>query len=532
MKKIISIIMCICMIIPMASVCFSASAASCNCGKTPVIYIKGRTNIYKTTDDTSDGNMAETNFSGGQEAVIDTTKNILPAFIEALITDEWDDYCDVLYEEILPIYDQYALNNDGEIDNQSGIAPEWQIENLCAKAKREGSWRHKNSDAMSLQFQYDMRLDPRVNAADLKTYIDAVKAGTGHNKVSIICRCEGTVIANAYFNEYGYNDIQSVVVYNAISNGAEIADDMFSNKVVIDADAMNSFVNSFLDTSPLLDFVKASVNLATYTGLLDTGLDAFDNIYDKVSANLMPRLIRDIFGSCPGWWGMVSPEAVEECKAFVLDGNPDGIYDKLIEKIDGYNEYKKNAGGILKQMQADGVNVYLLVKYGNQMYPCIESYNILGDGVVSVYKQTFSGATTAAYRGQLSDEYIQSRIYEGYGKYISPDKMVDASTAPFADYTWYIKECEHHIYPYVLDDGLMLSLARSKTYMTVESYEEYPQFMLYKGTDPEGTVEPLTDENKDFTTDTTNTTSRFYVIINFFTTLLNWLKSLFTKNNP
>ncbi len=531
MKKIISIIMCICMIIPMASVCFSASAASCNCGKTPVIYIKGRTNIYKTTDDISAGNLAETNFSGGTDAVVETTKNILPAFANALITDKWDDYCDVLYEEILPIYDQYALNNDGEIGNQSGIDPKWQIDNLCERMQKEAKYLHKSDGAWQLQFQYDMRLDPISNARDLNRFIETIRAASGHDKVSIICRCEGTVIANAYFNEYGYDCIQSVVVHNAISNGAEIADDMFSNKVVLDADAVNSFVSSFIDTSPLLDFVKASVNLATYTGLVETGLDAVDNIYDKVSANLMPRLIRDIFGKCPGWWGMVSADAVEECKAFVLDGNPDGIYDKLIEKIDNYNEYKKNAGGILKQMQADGVKVYIFAKYGSQMYPCIESYNILGDGVVSVYKQTFSGATTAAYRGQLSDEYIQSRVDAGLGKYISADKMVDASTGILPDYTWYIKECEHSIYPAILDTFAM-KIARSNTYVTVDTYEDRPQFMLYKAensSDDYGTLENLTEENKDFSTDTSNTTSRFYVVINFFTALLNWLKSLFTR---
>ena len=121
-------------------------------------------------------------------------------------------------------------------------------------------------------------------------------------------------------------------MYNSIASGAEIADELYSNKVDLDADAMNRFINGFLDTSPVLDLVKETVNILTYAGVVDIGLDFIEDIYDKVSLNLMPRLIREIFGTCPGWWGMVSPEAFEDAKAFVLESdNTDGKYDKLIQ---------------------------------------------------------------------------------------------------------------------------------------------------------------------------------------------------------
>ena len=41
---------------------------------------------------------------------------------------------------------------------------------------------------------------------------------------------------------------------------------------------------------------------------------------------------------------MVSPEVCDEAVEFVLESdNADGKYDKLIEKIYGYNELKYNA---------------------------------------------------------------------------------------------------------------------------------------------------------------------------------------------
>lgn len=554
-KRIISLTVCLVMLFATMSLGLSAVAVTddgyvCGCDETPIIYIKGRTNIYKDPSlGTSSENMAETNLSGGTDSIIEAATNILPAFGVALLTDEWDDYCDVLFEEIRPIYDGYKLNNDGEKGegNTSGIATEWELENIIAHYESENvRYRHKGNAtywAQFMQFQYDMRLDPRDNADDLNTLIEAAKILTGHDKVNIICRCEGNVIVNAYLNEYGYDDIEGVVMYNSIAMGAEIADEMYTNKVELDPDAMNRFVNTFIDTSPILDFVKETVNLATYNGLMDDGLGFVKDIYDKISLNLIPRLIREIFGLCPGWWGMISPEVCDEAVEFVLESdNADGKYDKLIEKIYGYNELKKNAVNILKEAQADGVKVYVLTKYGDQMYPCIESYDALGDGVVSLYKQSFEGATTSKITDKLSDEYIQSRVEAGFGKYISADKMVDGSTAPFADYTWYIKELEHHEYPWCTD-FMMLDLLNSSSYVKATDtltgkYGTYTQYMLFEDyigkvfeleNQNVGKLHPLTEENKDDIKDTTDTSSPFAVLIKWFTAFFNFIASLFKK---
>lgn len=551
-KRIISLVLCLVMLMSAVSLAASAAKFTCNCGVTPVIYVKGRTNIYKDPSlGTDSENLAEMNLSGGTDSIVDSTVNILTAFGTALLTDEWDDYCDVLFEEIKPLYEGYKLNNDGEKDenNTSGIAENWQLENLLkGYITNEGGIRNRHTSyatswAQFTQFQYDMRLDPRDNADDLETAIEFIKKETGHDKVNIICRCEGNVIVNAYLNEYGYDDIEGVVMYNSIAMGAEIADEMYTNKVALDPDAINRFVNTFIDTSPILDFVKETVNLATYNGLLEGGLDFVMDIYDKISLNLMPRLIREIFGTCPGWWGMISPEICDEAVEFVLESdNADGKYDKLIEKIYGYNEIKANAADILKQAQADGVKVYILAKYGDQMYPCIESYDALGDGVVSLYKQTFEGATTSDITDTLTDDYIKSRVEAGFGKYISADKKVDGSTATFADYTWYIKELRHDNYPWSTD-FLMLDLLNSDTYVNATEefkgpHGTYTQYMLYEDyigdiynlkDENIGKLHPLTDDNKDVSKDNTDTSSVFAVLLKWLTAFFNFITSLFNK---
>lgn len=549
MKKLLCFMLAVIMIMSCCGVAFAAEEYECNCGVTPILYVKGRTNIYKDRfAELTDENMAESNVSGGSDAIIDTSVNIVAALGTALLTDEWDEYCDVLFEEISPIYDQYKLNNDGEKDegNKTGIDPSWDVESIIERLDTENARITHTYSGLDwpqfMQFQYDMRLDPCENAKDLKRVIDAVKEKTGHDKINIICRCEGNVIVNAYLNMYkeeAKKEIKSVIMYNSISNGAEIADEIYSNKVELAPDAMNRFINGFLDTSPVLDLVKECVNLLTFTGTLEVGLDWVKNIYDKVSLNLMPRLIREIFGTCPGWWGMVSPEAYEDAKAFVLEGdNEDGKYDKLIEKLDKYNEYKKNSRGILEEMQDSGVRVYIIAKYGEQIYPVIESADLLGDGVVSLTKQTFNGATTSKINTTLDADYIAQRQQAGYGEYISADKKVDASTAAFTDHTWYIKNLAHPDYPWSVE-FMMCDILMYDGYATVNDLEKYPRFvnyeetreLIFEFTEPAlvGKLTPLTEENKDITFDKTDTSSPFIVIIKFLRAIFNFFTSLLKR---
>ena len=547
-KKALSLLLCIVMLMSVFSLAITAFAddGKCDCGINPVVYIKGRTNIYKDPSlGTDSENMAEMNFTELTDKIPEIALELVTTLGAGFLTDDWDAYCDAVFEVVAPVYDQYKLSDEGEINNKSGIAEYWQLENRMELCKtEEGGVKNMHTKyakewAQFIQFQYDMRLDPRDNADDLNTYIEFIKKETGHDKVKIICRCEGNVIVNAYLAKYGHDSIEGLVMYNSIAMGAEIADDMYTDNVRLDPDAMNRFINTFLDTSPVMDLIKATVNLLAFNGLLGSGLEFVEDGYYNISKNLMPRLIREIFGTCPGWWGMISPEVFDEAVDFVLESNnEDGKYDVLIKKLTEYNEIKKLAPALLEAAQADGVKVYVLAKYGDQMYPVIESYDALGDGVVSLYKQTFCGATTSKISEKLTDDYIADRVEAGFGKYISPDKMVDGSTAPFADYTWYVKELRHDEYPWSTD-LLMLDLLNYDGYATVEDFEgKYSQFMLYEEYIGEiynmpdeniGILHPMTDENKDETKDTTDTTSRFAVIIKWFTALFNFIASLFKK---
>jgi len=120
----------------------SITAYACECGNIPIVYVLGRSVIYKTTDDWSDENKAEGNVSGGAGSVLEAAAHVLPLLNLGLLTGNWDPYCDAMFDELVPVYDQYALNEDGEIDNVSGLHPDQQTQFLIDSVRANGEQYH------------------------------------------------------------------------------------------------------------------------------------------------------------------------------------------------------------------------------------------------------------------------------------------------------------------------------------------------------------------------------------------------------
>ena len=96
----------------------------------------------------------------------------------------------------------------------------------------------------------------------------------------------------------------------------------------------------------------------------------------------------------------------------------------------------------MQSIKKAGVNLGIMAKYGSQMIPVTESSAMISDQIASVYRASY-GATTSTVYEPLSDDYIAGRIEKGLGRYISPDKQIDASTCMFPDNTWFYKGATH-----------------------------------------------------------------------------------------
>ncbi len=518
--KAVSLVVSVVLLLSCISAVFGVAAEEvtglCNCGKVPVIYITGRQTVwndpsapdrYPVPNDTTD-------------TIIEAAKPVLPILAKAMVTKKWDEYCDALVNAVIPFYAEYRLNPDGtKACPTSGVNPAWDGVSVPD--------RHSSNSIMAYNYWNDPRMDPWDNAEDLNNYIQAVKAATHHNKVSIDARCLGTTTAMTYIVRYGrannFADIQTCLLYNGTMNGITLAGELFSGNFYLDPDGISRFAKDFLAGSTVKELIGAMVALMGSTNMIDPVTNTIEYIYKSVYKNVLPRILKATYGSTFGYWTMVTDEYFE--KAIELNftkEEQEGEYKSFIEKLRNYHyNIQVHNSEILTEMKNAGVNTAVICKYGYQVVPAAHNSDKIGDNRVDLCDQSF-GATTSKITGVLSDDYIASVANK---KYISPDKQVDASTCALPDCTWFIKDLDHVVFPGCVD-VLMMKILRSETQITVDTFEEYPQFMLYTGESAyragDGHLVPLTAENGD--SSEKYDVSFFAALRNFFEKLIAFFK--------
>ena len=88
------------------------------------------------------------------------------------------------------------------------------------------------------RFYYDWRLDPYEVADQFHDYIEAVKAVSHCDKVSIIAKCLGTNVVLAYIEKYGTDSIYGLGLDGGTVNGVEPLSEALSGKFKIDGNAI------------------------------------------------------------------------------------------------------------------------------------------------------------------------------------------------------------------------------------------------------------------------------------------------------
>ncbi len=476
-----------------------------------------------------------------KEKIYEATANILlPFILEGIATNKWDNYYAAVEKEIGELFEPVRLDGNGNVPEGSdcGIGKE-------AKADRERKMSHDYADSngkygeYTYHYKYDWRLDPIELADDLHEYIEGVKSATNRSRVSIVCKCLGTNVVLAYINKYGTDSIKGLGIGVATSNGADFLSGAISGDFTIDGNGLVRLGRELAVTKnfSIHPLILATIELLANTRVIDTLTATMRKlVYSKIEYGIISALATSTMMTFPCYWALVTPEDFEDGLnyAFGEEGSEKRQqYAGLIEKITVYNEtIKKHVNDILLSTKVPGkdgktVNLAIVSKYGTQMIPVIKDEGVLADNYVSVSKSSF-GATTSTIYDTLSEEYIAERTAAGYGKYISPDKQIDASTCLFPDYTWFIKNCEHGYYPWE-EKRLVLAVIDANEQLTTEDFK-YTQFSMFDySTD---TISEMTEENCNdnyWTPDKEleKPQSKRELLVSFLRSLLKWLKTLF-----
>lgn len=547
MKKLISILLVLCMVFAGAVPAFAGYAEIKDATDDPVIYIAGDSGSLYYDNDTKEfcidkaSNLLNNGEGDKKEKIYEATANILlPFILEGIATNKWDNYYAAVEKEIGELFEPVRLDGNGNVPEGSdcGIGKE-------AKADRERKMSHDYADSngkygeYTYHYKYDWRLDPIELADDLHEYIEGVKRATNRSRVSIVCKCLGTNVVLAYINKYGTDSIKGLGIGVATSNGADFLSGAISGDFAIDGNGLVRLGRELAVTKnfSIHPLILATIELLANTRVIDTLTATMRKlVYSKIEYGIISALATSTMMTFPCYWALVTPEDFEDGLnyAFGKEGSEKRQqYAGLIEKITVYNEtIKKHVNDILLSTKVPGkdgktVNLAIVSKYGTQMIPVIKDEGVLADNYVSVSKSSF-GATTSTIYDTLSDEYIAERTAAGYGKYISPDKQIDASTCLFPDYTWFIKNCEHGNYPWE-EKRLVLAVIDANEQLTTEDFK-YTQFSMFDySTD---TLSKMTEENCNdnyWTADKEleKPQSKRELLVSFLRSLLKWLKTLF-----
>lgn len=448
---------------------------------------------------------------------------ILPVFADAFFTQEWDEFCDVLVDILVPIFSPMALDKNGEASDGSFVNWSWSRESLPKSKNSQGRY-----PVNQYEFHYDWRLDNMVTAQTLHKYIEDVLYVTGAEKVALYGRCLGSNIVATYMYMYEGEYVSEVIHYASAVYGATQCSKAFTGELCLHKDGISRFAFDIENLGVAIDDVFLELICALVVLLNDTyGLDitvwAVNNVLKDIYLDIFPEVMRSSYGTFPSYWSMVRIDDYQRALDTVFYGVDKAEYSKLIEKVEFNRNNVQLMFGERSMVQASkGIEFSNIVKYGMQSIPVTDNSDDLSDGLVTVNESSF-GALATKVNETFTEEYINRSVIDGTSRYISPDKQIDASYCLAPDSTWFVKNLFHTDFPRCIN-GLVSDIVNYKDF-TVESNPEYPQYLVYDK--EKDVILPMSEDNM-------NTTDRWYsmsfidalkILINYFKTIINNLTS-------
>lgn len=486
MKKVLSFILALVIAVAIP-VSVMADSQGCTCGTAPVVYVRGfGGGIFKVEDDGSLTNA----FAFDGNKIVPLIDDIVVAVV-SLFSGNAQSFSKSAGKILDGIMGDLACTYGGE--SLYNIVPE--------ESDPTNVDKHKNftldvsaeerADAQ-YNFEYDWRLDPLVIADDLNTYIEEVKAATGHDKVVIKCHSEGNCVAASYLYKYGYGSVEKLCFTAAAFNGINLVGQLFTKDLSLKdkGSEVAAFVSSLTDGTESGEVISALMGVLDDIGLLDGICNLLnDALIGETLDTLYDEVLIDSFATWPALWTFVPDSYYENAKKAMF--GEDKKYAALVERIDEYHyNVQNNLEKTLKDANSNGVAIMFFSQYNFAPIPVYENSVCMGDMLVET-KYTSFGATTADF-GKTLDLDMSSPN----AKYYSKDKLIDASTCLFPDYTWFVRGINHALSPapYMdLTDWAILYDGQP----TVFSDEAHPQFVRLEG-------EKLVPVTEEIPADSTN----------------------------
>ena len=375
------------------------------------------------------------------------------------------------------IFEYIKMNPDGTSKHNTA-AIEYPLaaqnyEAFCNGIDSEYGMIHSMIDEVgdhAYYFNYDWRIDPFVVADDINELVERMVAETGHDKINIACCSMGGVMTLAYLTEYGYDRVNRICFMSSTFCGGQVASDLLAGQLEIGDDTLFNIAYDATKDIPVVGFLMKALK---FVGAFKLVSGLADKITSKYLEPVSDDVLYPVFGGTLTFWALVQPEDRQPAIDFILKGKPEShpeLYTKiqaLWGMMDGRNE-------LLYEMLDNGVQIAVVAHYDTPLIPVYEGASMNGDGILETYEMS-GYATVAPYGKTLGDDYVAENP-----EYLSPDRVVDLSTAILPDHTYIIKGAPHVGGTYGTDyaDFFVWLMTNDGEEFYAGVNPDYPRFML------------------------------------------------------
>ena len=368
-----------------------------------------------------------------------------------------DENGDSLYNVAVPKYPESADNYQNLCE---GEGFEYGIVRTCIEAFGEGHTYYIN---------YDWRLDPYIVADDINAAVEAAIEKTGHKKVNIICCSMGGIMTVAYLDKYGYEKVNRCLFMSSTFCGAQVASDLLCGRVDITPENLYNLLKNLTSDNAVLSFL---IDALEFMGVFKGVTALTDYILENYKEEVYQDVIIPVFGKMLTLWGLVQPKDYDKAIDYIFGGRT-AENATFLSRADALQKMMNRRTDLINEMIDNGVEIAVVAHYGTPVVPVYENADFNGDGTLETYQMS-GYATVAPYGKTLGDDYVAENP-----SYLSPDRVVDLSTALFPEYTYIIKDAPHVAGSYGTDyaDFIVWLLTYDGEFRAGAS-ERYPQFMI------------------------------------------------------
>lgn len=486
MKKIVSIFLCITMLFSMFAISASAFVPSVECKDGdceyyPTIIIPGlgQSSVWLVDDNGEfvvDGDGNKTAVFPGVINIGAIIKTALVPLLLSVATQSDKGFSDAVVDIIMNIFGINQCDNNAQPSKNVFVERYPYSLADCSAEEKEDPYHHVPLNMHEscypedhlYYFSYNSFGNHIDTANELYDYIHMVMEQTGHDKVIISPISQGGSLANALFEYHpDIMDCLAKVLYIVpCLDGSTIIGDVFNDRVrFLDPNVLyDGFLSTFFD-------VETASMIETLVRILP------DEVLMKGLEKGVEALVNDVMTKSTSMWAMCPTRDYPTAAEKYLSA-PERASIK--EQTDKYYKAQLNSDKNIQKLIDKGVEVLNVAEYDIQMYGVGESYDIENaDGIIQL-DSTSMGAYAANVGETLPEDYVQQNTSANCSDpthdHISPDRVVDASTAMLPDTTFYFKGQKHE-QTAKNDTILEIALKILENEITdVYSDPNYPQF--------------------------------------------------------